>query len=171
MLKIYNASAGSGKTYVLVKEYLKVTLTSNAYLPQRGVLSITFTNKAAEEMKSRILDALMRFSNPKILKSNDSLFTDLANELKISSQQLHLKAGKLIRKILHNYGSFEVSTIDKFNQKLIRTFAYDLGIPMNFEVELDTEYLLQQAVDRLIYKAGQAKGLTEVLLDLSLIHI
>ena len=165
MLKIYNASAGSGKTYVLVKEYLKVALTSKAYLPQRGVLSITFTNKAAEEMKSRILDALMRFSNPKILKSNDSLFTDLANELKISSQQLHLKAGKLIRKILHNYGSFEVSTIDKFNQKLIRTFAYDLGIPMNFEVELDTEYLLQQAVDRLIYKAGQAKGLTEVLLD------
>ena len=165
MFKIYSASAGSGKTYTLVKDYLKIILRSNAYLPQRHLLAITFTNKAVEEMKARILDALMRFSNPKILNSHDSLFIELTQDLALSPQQLHLKASKLIQKILHNYGSFEVSTIDKFNQKLIRTFAHDLEMPMNFEVELYTDFLLQQAVDRLISKAGEDSALTKVLVD------
>ena len=165
MFKIFSASAGSGKTYILVKNYLKIILGSNAYLPQRHLLAITFTNKAVEEMKARILGALMRFSTPKILNSHDSLFIELTQDLALSPQQLHLKASKLIQKILHNYSSFEVSTIDKFNQKLIRTFAHDLEMPMNFEVELDTDFLLQQAVDSLISKAGEDSALTRVLVD------
>ena len=72
--KIYNASAGSGKTYTLVKEYLKIVLTSAAYLPHRHVLAITFTNKAVDEMKGRIVAALLRFSSPKILTTKDDLF-------------------------------------------------------------------------------------------------
>lgn len=165
MFKIYNASAGSGKTYTIVKDYLKIILTSEAYLPQRHILAITFTNKAVDEMKRRILDTLMRFSKPLILQSNDALFLELSKELNLSAKALHHKSRALIQKILHNYGSFEVSTIDKFNQKLIRTFAYDLELPMNFEVALDKDLLLQQAVDRLIYKAGRDSELTEVLVQ------
>ena len=168
MFKIYNASAGSGKTYTLVKEYLKIILTSEAYLPHRHILAITFTNKAVDELRRRILDKLMRFSTPSILQSNDVIFLELLKDLKLSGKALHLKSRTLIHKILHNYGSFEVSTIDKFNQKLIRTFAYDLGLPMNFEVELDKDFLLQQAVDRLIQKAGQDPELTKVLVQYAL---
>ena len=168
MFKIYNASAGSGKTYTLVKDYLKIILTSEAYLPHRHILAITFTNKAVDEMKRRILDTLMRFSKPSILQSNDALFLELSKDLKLTSRALHLKSRALIHKILHNYGSFEVSTIDKFNQKLIRTFAYDLELPMDFEVELDKDFLLQQAVDRLIHKAGHDPELTKVLVQYAL---
>ena len=165
MLKIYNASAGSGKTYAIVKNYLKIILSSNAYLPHRHILAVTFTNKAVEEMKRRILDTLIRFSDPKILKSSEPLFFEISEELEISLEELQINSRKLIHKILHNYGSFEISTIDKFNHKLIRTFAYDLNLPMNFEVELDTEFLLQKAVDFLIDKVGNDSALTKVLIS------
>ena len=163
--KIYNASAGSGKTYTLVKDYLKIVLTSSAYLPHRHVLAITFTNKAVDEMKNRIIDALLRFSSPKILETKDDLFSDLVKELDTTPKFIHQKSKQLIQKILHNYGGFDVSTIDKFNQRLIRTFAYDLHLPVNFEVELDTDMLLQKAVDQVISKTGKEEALTRVLLD------
>ena len=165
MFKIYNASAGSGKTYTLVKDYLSIVLNAEAYLPHRQVLAMTFTNKAVDEMKQRIVSALIRFSKPQILTTSDDLFLDLISTLNITPQQLHLKSRDLIQKILHNYGSFEVSTIDKFNQKLIRTFAYDLKLPINFDVELDTNFLLQKAVDNLISKIGQSDEITSVLID------
>ena len=165
MFIIYNASAGSGKTYAIVKNYLKIILSSNAYLPHRHILAVTFTNKAVEEMKRRILDTLIRFSDPKILKSSEPLFFEISEELEISLEELQINSRKLIHKILHNYGSFEISTIDKFNHKLIRTFAYDLNLPMNFEVELDTEFLLQKAVDFLIDKVGNDSALTKVLIS------
>jgi ATP-dependent exoDNAse (exonuclease V) beta subunit len=163
--KIYNASAGSGKTYTLVKDYIKIVLTSNAYLPHRHILAITFTNKAVDEMKSRIVAALLRFSSSKILDTKDDLFFDLVKELDKTPKFVHEKSKQLIQKILHNYGGFDVSTIDKFNQRLIRTFAYDLRLPVNFEVELDTDTLLQKAVDQVISKTGKDEALTRVLLD------
>ena len=165
MFKIYNASAGSGKTYTLVKDYLSVVLNADAYLPHRQVLAMTFTNKAVDEMKQRIVSALIRFSKPEILTTPDDLFIDLVSTLNITPQDLHLKSRELIHKILHNYGGFEVSTIDKFNQKLIRTFAHDLKLPINFDVELDTNFLLRQAVDNLITRIGQNNELTSVLID------
>jgi len=163
--KIYNASAGSGKTYTLVKDYLKIVLTSSAYLPHRHVLAITFTNKAVDEMKNRIIAALLRFSSPKILETKDDLFSDLVKELDKTPKFIHQKSRQLIQKILHNYGGFDVSTIDKFNQRLVRTFAFDLHLPVNFEVELDTDALLQKAVDQVISKTGKEEALTRVLLD------
>ena len=83
MFKIYNASAGSGKTYAIAKNYLKIILSSNAYLPHRHILAVTFTNKAVEEMKRRILDTLIRFSDPKILKSSEPLFFEISRYLDI----------------------------------------------------------------------------------------
>ena len=160
---IYNASAGSGKTFTLVKDYLKIVLTSKEFLPHRHVLAITFTNKAVDEMKTRIVEALMTFAAPTILTQSDALFEQVVSELNSSPKEIHLKSQHLLNKILHNYAAFDISTIDKFTQKLIRTFAFDLKLPMNFEVELDTDLLLQKAVSRLLSKAGKNKALTKVL--------
>ena len=171
MFKIYSASAGSGKTYSLVKDYLILLFKSKAFLPHRSILAITFTNKAVDEMKQRILESLIRFSDPKIIKSKDKLFSDLVNELAITPNRVYQKAKVLIQKILHNYGAFEVCTIDRFNQKILRTFAYDLNLPSNFEVELDSDLLLKSSVDSLIQKTGKDRKLTRTLVDYALSKI
>jgi len=165
---IYNASAGSGKTFTLVKDYLKIVLTSKEFLPHRHVLAITFTNKAVDEMKTRIVEALMTFAAPTILTQSDALFEQVVSELGSSPKEIHFKSKQLLGKILHNYAAFDISTIDKFTQKLIRTFAFDLKLPMNFEVELDTDLLLQKAVNRLLSKAGKNKALTKVLVEFAI---
>lgn len=154
---IYDASAGSGKTFALVKEYLKVLFSSNKKDAYKYILAITFTNKAVGEMKERIIDTLKTFANKNILESPSSMFEMICEELSIQPNVVHHKSKILLHNIAHNYAAFDVSTIDKFTQKLIRTFAHDLNLSMNFEVELDTETVLNEAVDRLIAKAGVTK--------------
>ncbi|WP_338732365.1 UvrD-helicase domain-containing protein [Mangrovimonas cancribranchiae] len=165
---IYNASAGSGKTYTLVKNYLQIILASNNLLKFRTLLALTFTNKAVNEMKSRIIETLKLFSEESILTANHPMFNDLAQELSISPKDLHQKSATLLQTMVHNYAAFDISTIDKFNHRLIRTFAHDLKLPVNFEVELDTTYLLSKAVDLLIEEAGTNKKLTKVLVDFAI---
>ena len=165
---IYNASAGSGKTFTLVKDYLKIVLTSKEFLPHRHILAITFTNKAVDEMKTRVIEALMTFAAPSILTKSDALFEQVVKELDRSPKEIHHKSNQLLSKILHNYAAFDISTIDKFTQKMIRTFAFDLKLPMNFEVELDTDFLLKKAVSRLLSKAGKNKELTKVLVEFAI---
>ena len=165
---IYNASAGSGKTYSLVKAYLKVLLKSNKQEPFKNILAITFTNKAVAEMKERIIGSLKDFSSPEIIYSDNSMFSELCKELNMEAETLHLKSKQLLYSILKNYAAFDVSTIDKFTQKLIRTFAFDLKLPLNFEVELDTESLLSKAVDNLISRAGSDKQLTKLLVEFAI---
>ena len=165
---IYNASAGSGKTFTLVKDYLKILFKSNSSLAFRSILALTFTNKAVNEMKVRIIDTLKEFSEDEILTTPSSMFLTIAEELEISHEHLNTRSKLILETIVHNYASFDISTIDKFNHKLIRTFAHDLNLPVNFEVELDTTYLLGKAVDKLIDKAGTDKQLTKVLVDFAL---
>ncbi|UKM65424.1 UvrD-helicase domain-containing protein [Flavobacteriaceae bacterium GSB9] len=165
---IYNASAGSGKTYTLVKEYLKILLASNSPFEFRRILAITFTNKAVAEMKERVVETLKTFSEEKILTTNNSMFETLCKELKTEPQVLHKKSGKLLNTILHNYAAFDISTIDGFTHKIIRTFAHDLKLPLNFEVELDQNALLIEAVDSLIARAGTNSDLTKVLVDFAI---
>ena len=83
-------------------------------------------------------------------------------------KDIHDSSKKILNRILHNYASFDISTIDRFTHKVIRTFAFDLKIPVNFEVELDTDSLLAEAVDNLIAKAGTDKELTKVLIDFAI---
>jgi len=165
---IYNASAGSGKTYTLVKEYLKLLFKSEKREPFKHILAITFTNKAVAEMKERIIDTLKQFSDKTIVSQQNSMFLAICEELEIEALTLHLKSKKLLETILHNYAAFDVSTIDGFTHKLVRTFAHDLKLPLNFEVELDQETLLNEAVDTLISKAGVEKKLTKVLVDFAI---
>ncbi|MGC1472982.1 MAG: UvrD-helicase domain-containing protein [Psychroserpens sp.] len=165
---IYNASAGSGKTFTLVKDYLKIVFRAQGSLAFRTILALTFTNKAVAEMKARIIETLQIFSKDTILNSSNSMFDMLVHELNTDPQELHKKSIIILQTIVHNYAAFDISTIDKFNHKLIRTFAYDLKLPINFEVELDTITMLGKAVDRLIDKAGHDKELTKVLVDFAI---
>jgi len=165
---IYNASAGSGKTFTLVKEYLKILFKSNNPEHFKRILAITFTNKAVAEMKDRIIETLKQFSDKAILDKPNSMFSAICEELQIESFTLHTKSEKLLNTILHNYAAFDISTIDGFTHRLIRTFAYDLKLPLNFEVELDQEALLNEAVDSLISKAGTDEALTKILVDFAI---
>lgn len=166
--KIYNASAGSGKTFTLAKSYLKILITSNNLDQFKSILAITFTNKAVGEMKERIIDMLKSFSSEKTLRAPHPMFEAICNELSISPESLHSKSKQILKHIIHNYGAFDISTIDGFTHRVIRTFAHDLQLPVNFEVELDQERLLSEAVESLIAKAGSDKTLTNVLIDFAI---
>lgn len=166
--KIYNASAGSGKTFTLAKSYLKLLIAAKSPDQFKSILALTFTNKAVGEMKERIIDMLKLFSSEEILTKSHPMFDAISDELSISPEHLHTKSKQLLKHIIHNYGAFDISTIDGFTHRVIRTFAYDLNLPINFEVELDQERLLNEAVDSLIAKAGTDTYLTKVLVDFAL---
>lgn len=166
---IYNASAGAGKTHTLVKEYLKIVLGySNKDDAYRNVLAITFTNKAVNEMKSRIISCIYAFTLADIPSKEYQLLCQIVEETTFSEAYIREKSRKILKNIIHNYAGFDISTIDKFTHKIIRSFAFDLNLPMHFEVSLDTDALLQEAVDALISKAGVDPDLTKLLVDFSI---
>jgi ATP-dependent exoDNAse (exonuclease V) beta subunit len=164
IFQVYNASAGSGKTFTLVKEYLKVLLNSEDIFSFQKILAITFTNKAAGEMKERVLSSLEDFAAG---KEND-LFNIIIKEIDADKPIIQQRSKKILEAILQNYAAFSITTIDSFTHKIIKSFAYDLGLPQNFEVEMDAVSLLNQAVDVLISKIGSDKKLTKLLIDYSL---
>ncbi|MNX47375.1 ATP-dependent helicase/nuclease subunit A [compost metagenome] len=165
---IYDASAGSGKTYALVKEYLKIILVAPKNDAYRNILAITFTNKAVHEMKSRIVGSLSEFAKDEPSEKAQDLMRDLAIDTELSIIQIKTKSQQIIKHIIHNYAAFDISTIDKFTHKVIRAFAHDLNLPMTFEVTLDTENLLVEAVDAIIAQAGEDETLTKLLVDFTM---
>ncbi|WP_348812327.1 UvrD-helicase domain-containing protein [Flavobacterium maritimum] len=165
---IYDASAGSGKTYALVKEYLKIILVAPKNDAYRHILAITFTNKAVHEMKSRIVGSLSEFAKDEPSEKAQDLMRDLAIDTELSIIQIKTKSQQIIKHIIHNYAAFDISTIDKFTHKVIRAFAHDLNLPMTFEVTLDTENLLIEAVDAIIAQAGEDETLTKLLIDFTM---
>lgn len=165
--KIFSSSAGSGKTYQLTKEYLKLALQSDSPSYYRSVLAITFTNDAANEMKERILGALRKFNDPNLDASarvkSEALLEDITAEIReeydqpgIDKDLIRQRAGKTFEQILYNYSEFSVSTIDAFVNKVVTAFTRELNIPYNFEVDLDTTTLLQTAVSMLLDKVNSA---------------
>jgi ATP-dependent exoDNAse (exonuclease V) beta subunit len=165
---IYDASAGSGKTYALVKEYLKIILSSPKNDAYRNILAITFTNKAVHEMKSRIVGSLSEFAKDTPSSKVQELMQDVSVDTGLSIIQIKSKAQQIIKHLIHNYAAFDISTIDKFTHRVIRTFAHDLNLPITFEVSLDTEILLTEAVDAIIAEAGNDEELTKLLVDFTM---
>ena len=165
---IYDASAGSGKTYTLVKEYLKIILLSKKPDAYRNILAITFTNKAVHEMKSRVLESLSEFSKENPSEKALQLMQNIQAETGLSLATITEKAKSIIKNLIHNYAAFDISTIDKFTYKVIRAFAHDLNLPITFEVSLDTESLLTEAVDSIIAEAGNDEELTKLLVDFTM---
>ncbi len=161
MFTVYKASAGSGKTFRLVIEYLKqIIQNEKAY---RHILAVTFTNKATAEMKERIVSQLYQISQ----KTEESPYTRIISaETGLNPEEIKIRAGKALRNILHDYNHFSISTIDKFTQKVIRSFNRELGLTPGYILELDNHMLLREATDRLILKAGNDKELLNWLTQL-----
>ncbi|HPT32560.1 MAG TPA: UvrD-helicase domain-containing protein, partial [Prolixibacteraceae bacterium] len=159
MLKIVKASAGSGKTFLLVLEYLKLILTTPANY--RQVLAITFTNKATAEMKERILKQLWIFA-----RGDSSEYLDLLMEQTGKQESfLRQKAKSVLEHILFDFNRFYVSTIDRFTQRILKSFYREMKINPGLLVETDTDLLLSEAVDRLISNAGEKPALFKWLTD------
>ena len=165
---IYDASAGSGKTFTLVKEYLKIILLTHKNDAYRTILAITFTNKAVHEMKSRVVDSLSEFAKDNPSEKALRLMELIQHETELPVLKIKEKAKNIIKHLIHNYAAFDISTIDKFTHKVIRAFAHDLNLPITFEVSLDTESLLTEAVDALIAQAGEDDALTKLLVDFTM---
>ncbi len=119
-------------------------------------------------MKDRIINSLLEFSCWEQGKPKSPMFNAICEELPIQPDQLKVRAREMLQSIVHNYAFFKVSTIDKFNQNLIRSCAFDLKIPVNFEVDLDSDTLIAKACDALIARAGSDDELTELLIDFAL---
>ncbi|MEY2752124.1 MAG: hypothetical protein RLZZ570_70 [Bacteroidota bacterium] len=164
-IAVYSASAGAGKTFRLAVEYGAAALARpddpGAF---RRILGLTFTNKAAHEMKDRVLRTLQ-----KAVELDDPLSDPIAREiaglLQVDAAELRRRAAAVLSEMLHDYGAVSLGTLDQFTHRLVRTFAIELGLPSQFEVELDDDYLLDLAVYELMADLGTDSALTQLVLD------
>ena len=147
VLKIYRASAGSGKTFTLALEYIKLVV-ENPY-SYRNILAVTFTNKATGEMKERILGKLYGVANRS--DSAKDYFEKIKEQLPdMSDEKIIANAQKALDLLLHDYGHFRIQTIDAFFQTVLRSLAKELDLNGDMEITLDSKELLGNAVDTYI---------------------
>ena len=166
--QIINAAAGSGKTFSLVYRYLKKLLSAETDDVFRSMLALTFTNKAVNEMKGRILNFLFFLSSDPNNEKIITIHRMLIKDLNFSEKILQDKSRRVLKKILHEYAAFEVITLDSFTHKIIRTFARDLKIPSSFEVAIESDQILEELTESILEKAGVDKDLTKILVAFSL---
>ncbi|AZA81946.1 DNA helicase UvrD [Chryseobacterium lactis] len=166
---VINASAGSGKTYALVQRLLMICLRyPNQQQSIRNILALTFTNKAANEMKERILSWLGNFSAANFAENTDLKNIQKAFEeqgLKITIDELHIRSKKLLDYVLHNYSTLNIGTIDRFNSRLVRSFSYELGLAKNFNLEIEAEPFLIEAVDKMLDQIGENENISNSFMD------
>ncbi len=146
---VYRASAGSGKTFTLTLEYLKLALEQ----PQafRKILGVTFTNKATEEMKTRILQVLKSIS----AGADHPMVPLLLEALDLSNQEdLKVRGREALIQILHHYGQFSIVTIDSFFHQVIRSFAREMGLQGTFAIDLDIDKVIQEVIDLMLSEVG-----------------
>lgn len=145
-LTVYKASAGSGKTFTLAVEYIKFLIKNPT--EYRNILAVTFTNKATDEMKTRILGQLFGIANS--LGESDDYLKKIAEETHSEIDEVRQTAQLAIRLLIHNYDYFHVETIDTFFQSVLRNLAKELDLSANLRIELNDTAVEQQAVDQMI---------------------
>jgi ATP-dependent helicase/nuclease subunit A len=151
-LQIYKASAGSGKTFTITREF--VQLLFKTPFDYRHLLAVTFTNKATAEMKGRIIKTLYALWKEPIVDNKPDYMAMLI-EQEGSEKAVRDKAAFILNLLLNDFSRFTVSTIDSFFQRIIRSFFQELGLHSGFKTELDNKKILQLAIDRLIMQLGQ----------------
>ncbi|MFO7257857.1 MAG: UvrD-helicase domain-containing protein [Bacteroidota bacterium] len=157
---IYRSSAGSGKTRTLAKAYLKLALQYQAQYFCH-ILAVTFTNKATQEMKDRILEYLDKFARE---EPND-LGEELKKELGLDDATFRERSLDTQKAILHGYSQFSISTIDAFFQRVIRAFTREAGLVGDYRLEVERDPVLEEVVDALIDELGENKELTDWVVE------
>ena len=147
MIKVLKASAGSGKTYNLAREYIRLILQSDKADAYRHVLAVTFTNKATDEMKRRILKELNTLA---ATPQASPYYRDFVPALFQDAEGLQKRARQQLTGILHDYSAFAVSTIDRFFQQTLRAFSREIGQFSSYQVQLDRDALVTESVDRVL---------------------
>ena len=158
-LNIVRASAGSGKTFRLTLEYLSHLYNNTD--DYSHILAVTFTNKATEEMKSRIIRVLSELAGGKSCEYLQPLLIITGR----SEKEIRLKSDIILKKILHNYSRFSVSTIDSFFQHIIRSFIREIGIQGGYRIEMNDDLILQKAIDNLFTRIEEDKALLNWLTE------
>ncbi|HVN59456.1 MAG TPA: UvrD-helicase domain-containing protein [Bacteroidales bacterium] len=157
----YNASAGSGKTYKLTSIYLeKLFESKNSY---KRILAVTFTNKAAAEMKRKILGRLLSLS----AGAGSEMLRQLSSSTGKSEEELTSAAGSSLHAILHDYSNFSVGTIDSFFQKVLKAFTREIGLNHGYIIEIDHSIILKKAVEEMLSAAPGDKALLDWLTEYS----
>lgn len=159
-LIIYKASAGSGKTFRLAAEYIKLLLRDPENY--RKILAVTFTNKATAEMKNRIIRELQSIA----LGERSNMFAKIAEELKADAADLVPNARRALSLILHDYTRFSVSTIDSFVQRIIQSLLWEIGEQGGVSIELDYKPVLEKAADILVDSASAKPELLDWFTDM-----
>jgi ATP-dependent helicase/nuclease subunit A len=158
---IYRSSAGSGKTYQLAIEFVSLAVSNPSLFNK--ILAVTFTNKATKEMKERVLEFLLKLSS----QNDPELMDQVRKKTNLTEKEIVENAGIVNAKILHNYSQFSISTIDAFFQKIVKSFAKELGLLGNYKVELDQDKIMQEIIDQIMDELGKEKELTGWLIDFS----
>jgi ATP-dependent exoDNAse (exonuclease V) beta subunit len=159
-LLVYRSSAGSGKTYTLVKTYLSLLFKIKSNFGFKQILAITFTNKAAEEMKKRVLTALDEISSE---GKKNKLAIEISKENNFDIDQVVERSKVITQKILHNYKDFNLMTIDKFTNKVIRSFSKELGISNNYNIILEENEFLEDVISKYIDEVSKNKNQLDIL--------
>jgi len=165
-LKLYKASAGSGKTYTIALEYIRELLVCNSNQAHRRILAVTFTNDATGEMKNRILAELygLAFESNDSSRFRNSLQKALKDEGKpMGAEEIQARAYKVLQAILHDYSRLLITTIDSFFQKVLRNLARELGKSSRFNLDMDTVTARRNAVNSVIEKAHEDPKLLQWL--------
>ena len=160
-LTVYKASAGSGKTFTLAVEFIKLLILN----PRKyeNILAVTFTNKATEEMKHRIVSQLYGLSHG--LKSSDSYLNKITKELDVSEDFVRKNADIALHNLLHNYNQFRVQTIDAFFQSILRNMVKELGLGNNLRISLNDSQVISEAVDSIMETLDKDKALMSWIIE------
>lgn len=164
-VRVVEASAGSGKTYALAKRYVQLILNpapKSEQLPIRNILALTFTNKAAFEMKARILEFLKKIALGRLTQSEED---DILGPIGLNAGRAGPKAFAAMEGVIRHYNFFQVQTIDKFINALLSGCAFKIGLTANFRIRTDAGEYLRQSLDRLIDQARRDNETLKIFED------
>lgn len=162
-LFLVSASAGSGKTHRLTYFYLRLLFGPVREDYFSRLLAVTFTNKATEEMKLRIIDELGKLANGSPSHYLEKLISDTGEP----EHRLREKSDRLLKQVLHDYSWFSIETIDSFFQRVIRSFTREVGLPGNYAIEMDTGPVLDYAIDHLLEDVAPGSELLQWIVSFS----
>lgn len=166
-LQIFKASAGSGKTYTLALYYISIIIKSGRGDGYKEILAMTFTNKAAAEMKDRILKFLDILSKPSH-KDHSTLIKHIKELTYKDESEISEIAATSLHHILHNYSDLSILTLDKFIQGVIRSFAKELEFNAQFKIASNESTVISEAIDTVLDKAEKNQVLSDILESFSL---